>query len=162
SPSVNSSQPIIMYSEALLFRVSLSSFGIRITEVDSPVDSSTSRGFDIRLQGITFDYKGSRASIDPTGGYIERIGLGLSTDDDTDFQCETGGTVRGFARGFKVTPIMALWDKELLKNTDPLLFIPEIEIQNNLSVEHTQNYLSKLNKHSSTIHSASVSEGTSS
>ncbi|CAG8522906.1 24191_t:CDS:2, partial [Dentiscutata erythropus] len=144
SPSSNSYQSIITYFEVLLFRVSLSSLGIRIAEVDSPVDSTTSRGFDIRLQGITFDHRGSRTSIDPTGGYNERIGLGLSTDEDTEFRCETGGRARGFIRGFNITPIMALWDKELLKNTVPLLSIPEIEIQNNLSVERTHNYSSKL------------------
>lgn len=145
SPSSNASQSIITYFEVLLFRVSLSSLGIRIAEVDSPIDCSTSRGFDIRLQGITFDYRGSRVSIDPTGGHNERIGLGLSADEDTDFQCETGGRGRGFIRGFKVTPIMALWDKELLKNSVPLLSVPEIEVQNSLSVEHTHNYSSKLN-----------------
>ncbi|GBB96916.1 hypothetical protein RclHR1_02870014 [Rhizophagus clarus] len=137
-PIVNATSPIT-YTEALLCHVSLNSIGIKIAGIDSFIDSSTSRGIDFRLQEIAFNYKGSRASIDPMACYDERIKLGISTEDYSEIQYDTGGLLRGFLKEIKLTPILASWDKELFKNTTPLINIPEIEIQSNFTLEYSQN-----------------------
>lgn len=136
-PIVNVRSPII-YTEALLCHVSLNSIGIRIAGIDSFIGSSTSRGIDFRLQEIAFNYKGSRASIDPMASYNERIKLGISTEDSNEIQYDTGGLLRGFVRELKLTPVLANWDKELFKTTTPLINIPEFEIQSNFTLEYSQ------------------------
>ncbi|PKY18101.1 hypothetical protein RhiirB3_490113, partial [Rhizophagus irregularis] len=137
-PIVSVRSPII-YTEALLCHVSLNSIGIRIAGIDSFIGSSTSRGIDFRLQEIAFNYKGSRASIDPMACYNERIKLGISTEDFSEIQYDTGGLLRGFMRELKLTPVLANWDKELFKNTTPLINIPEFEIQSNFTLEYSHN-----------------------
>ena len=133
-PTTNEKSPLINYMEAFLFHACWTSIGVRIAGVDLFVDSSTSRGIDFRLQEVAFDFRGSRASIDPVACCNERIKLGLTTDDCNYAQYDTvtGGLLRGLVREIKLTPILAIWDKELFQNTTPLLNIPEIEIQSNL------------------------------
>ncbi|CAG8444824.1 5579_t:CDS:2 [Ambispora gerdemannii] len=114
--------------ETVQLHFSLTSVNIKIAEKDSVVDPSVSRGFDVRLQAIALEYRGARVCVDPTSSYKERAGLGLSSNDDKlDFTKEEGGQIRGFFRGFKIIPILALWDLELLETTRPLLSIKEIE-----------------------------------
>ncbi|CAG8512718.1 3510_t:CDS:2 [Acaulospora morrowiae] len=134
-PPPDNSQSLLTYLEALLVHVSLTSVGVRIAEVDSQIDPSTSRGVDIRFQGIALDYKGASASIEHTQSLSERIGLGLAADDDNT-QCESGGVIHGFIKDFTITPILALWDSELCENTTPLLHIPDADLRGNLGVEY--------------------------
>ncbi|CAG8485272.1 6382_t:CDS:10, partial [Ambispora leptoticha] len=117
-----------MIPETVQLHFSLTSINIKIAEKDSVVDPLVSRGFDVSLQAIALEYRGARVCDDPTACHKERAGLGLSSNDDKlDSTKEEGGQIRGFLRGFKIIPILALWDLELLKTTRPLLSIKEIE-----------------------------------
>ncbi|CAI2176329.1 12348_t:CDS:2 [Funneliformis geosporum] len=131
-----SEKSLLMYLEVLHCYVSFTAICVKIAGVDSFVNSSTSRGIDFRLQDILFDYKGARATIDPTARYK---GFGMSTEDSDVVQHDTGGILRGFVRGIKLIPILAIWDKDLFKNTTPLLNIPDIELQSTLSFKYLQN-----------------------
>ncbi|CAG8485249.1 13696_t:CDS:2 [Funneliformis caledonium] len=131
-----SEKALLIYLEVLLCYVTFTAISVKIAGVDSFVNSSTSRGIDFRLQDIVFDYRGARATIDPIARYK---GFGLSTEDSDEVQQDTGGILRGFVRGIKLMPILAIWDKELFKNTIPLLNIPDIELQSTLSFKYLQN-----------------------
>ncbi|KAG9294077.1 hypothetical protein G9A89_001318 [Geosiphon pyriformis] len=128
--------------ETLQFHFSLNSVEIKVAEIDCLIDPSVSRGFEARLEAIVLDYRGVRACVDPIVSYQERVGLGLSANDDPfESGDNVGGKIRGVLRGFKLIPILALWDLDLLRKTRPLISIKKIEGKCKLDVDHSKNEL---------------------
>ncbi|CAJ0757757.1 1657_t:CDS:1, partial [Entrophospora sp. SA101] len=133
--STTANQSLIIYAEVLKFHFSLNSMCIRVAGADCYVDASTSRGFEIGLQEIVIEYQGVRASIDQNSTHNHENALGPSTKLNHD----NDNTVQGFLKGFKITPILALWDHELIEKTKPLISIPEIKLENILSIKLLNN-----------------------
>ncbi|CAJ0902711.1 6400_t:CDS:10, partial [Entrophospora sp. SA101] len=133
--STTANQSLIIYAEVLKFHFSLNSMCIRVAGADCYVDASTSRGFEIGLQEIVIEYQGVRASIDQNSTHNQENALGPSTKLNHD----NDNTVQGFLKGFKITPILALWDHELIEKTKPLISIPEIKLENILSIKLLNN-----------------------